>query len=747
MSATQDWSVFDRPELAPALGPRSGDQTEALIALDGMHCAACAARAERLLAERAAGVHVNLASRTLSFRWRQAQVPISAILRMLDEAGLEPRVLAHEDSAGRDRKEQRRAILRLGIATFCAMQVMMLAWPSYSGAAIDADIVPLLRWAQWLLATPGVLWAGWTFFANAARAIRARAPNMDVPVALALAVAYAASGIRVLTGSGDLYFDSATMFVWLLLIGRFLEARTRRIAGERLRLLAGRRALTARRRGETGIVTTVPITALAVGDEVIVAPGEALPADGTLLEAAAELDESLLTGESRPVPHQPGEALLAGSLAAGDSVIALRVTRTGADTTLAQITRLMNGAQQHKPVAQRIADRIAGHFVLAILLIAGATFAFTRHRGLDAALDVTLAVLVASCPCALSLALPIALAAASSRLASAGVLVADADALARLTRIDIVLFDKTGTLTRPELSLTRVVPLAEPSAERCLELAAALERDSRHPIATAFRAHPTALQAEQVRHIAAAGIEGVVAGTRYWLGAAERSPVPIAWPEAAAGSAAATWIVLANESRALAAFALEAVARPEAARTVRELSKLGLQVEVLSGDSAAATAKLAQSLGISRWAARQRPEEKLARLEALQRTGARVLAVGDGLNDAPLLAAAAVSAAMPQGAALTQAKADLVLVGDSLSGLPLVLRVARQAQRRVRENLAWALLYNAAVLPLAISGTLSPWMAAAGMSLSSLLVAGNALRLDPRDATGPTRWAKTAEVL
>lgn len=727
MTSARDWSVFDRPELAAALGPRSGTHAEALIALDGMHCAGCAARAERLLAGRAERVQINLAARTLSFRWQPARQPISGILRTLDEAGLGPRVLAQEDSAGRDKLEQRRSLLRLGIATICAMQVMMLAWPSYSNASIDPDIAQLLRWAQLLTATPGVLWAGGPFFAGAAHALRARVPNMDVPVALALAVAYAASTVRVFGGSGDLYFDTATMFVWLLLIGRFLEGRTRRIAGERLRLLAGRRALTARRRSAGG-VTSVPIATLQTGDELIVAPGEAVPADGTLLEAAAELDESLLTGESRPVAHRPGESLLAGSLNAGDTTLALMVTRTGADTTLAQITRLLDGAQQHKPALQRFADRIAGQFVLAIVLIAGAAFFWTLPHGLDHALNIALAVLVASCPCALSLALPIVLAAATSRLAGAGVLVSDADALSRLTRIDTVLFDKTGTLTRPQLSLARVLPLADRSAEQCLDLAAALERDSRHPIAAAFRARQTSLQARDVRHLPGAGIEGWIEGRRYWIGASEHAPVPVQLPQDPDG-AARTWIVLADTVQPLAAFALEAALRSEAPQTLEELRALGLQIEMLSGDSAPATEALAQKLGLQRYAARQRPADKLERLQALQAAGAHVLAVGDGLNDAPLLAAAEVSAAMPQGAALTQAKADLVLVGDSLASLPLALRLARQTQGRVRQNLLWALVYNAAVLPLAISGTLSPWMAAAGMSLSSLLVAANALRL------------------
>lgn len=730
MSTAQDWSAYDRPELRGALGIPAGDAFEVMIALDGMHCGGCAARAERLLAGTVERTQVNVPARTLRFRWHPERVPISKILRQLDEAGLDPRLLVQENGSACDSRQERRTLLRLGIATICAMQVMMLAWPSYSHAVIDPGVTQLLRWTQWIIATPGVFWAGWTFFSGASSALRARVANMDVTVALALAVAYAASAARVLEGHGDLYFDTATMFVWLLLIGRFLEGRTRHVAGQRLRLLAGRRALFARRRDADG-VETVPITSLRRDDEVIVAAGEALPADGRLLDVAAELDESLLTGESRPVAHRRGDSLMAGSLNIGNGAITARVTRTGSETTLAQITGLLDGAQQQKPAVQRLADRIAGHFVLAIIAFAMIGFAWMLPQGVDAALSAALAVLVASCPCALSLAVPIVLAAASSRLAEGGVLVANADALLRLTDIDTVLFDKTGTLTHARLSLRASRALADLPAARCLNLAAALERSSHHPIAEAFRDHATRLQAEDLHLLEGGGIEGRIDGRRYWLGAAERMPVPV--EPLPTQDEALTWIVLADATRALACFALEAQPRPEAATALAELAALGLEAEVLSGDSAEATAALARTLGLARHRARQSPQDKLARLGALRAAGARVLAVGDGFNDAPLLAAADVSVAMPEGSAMTQARADVLLVGDSLAGLPLAIRVAQSARRRMRENLLWALIYNAAVLPLAISGALVPWMAAAGMSLSSLLVALNALRLDRID--------------
>jgi Cu2+-exporting ATPase len=741
MSGDRDWTVFDRPELRAALGAQTRDGCEVLLALDGIQCANCVARAERVLAGKAADIRVSLASRTVGFRFRPQQARLSELLGALDDAGLQPRVLAHEEPSARAARERRLAFARIGVASICAMQVMMLAWPSYFGVRPDHVVEQLLRWAQLAVATPGVLWAGWPLFAAGWRGLRAGALDMNVPVALALAAAFGASALRTLGGSGDLYFDTATMFVWFLGVGRYLEGRTRARAGERLRLLAGSRALTAQRR-RGSLVESVPIGLLAIGDTVLVSPGDTLPADGELLEQAAELDESLLTGESHPVTRQPGQPVLAGSVNGGDAPLALRVTRNGADTTLAQITRLLDLAQARKPKVQQLADRAAGHFVAAILVFAAAGFglALLRGAGGDAALSIALAVLVASCPCALSLAVPAALAAATSRLARGGVLVTNAGALPALAATDTVLFDKTGTLTRPRLQVQRTLCLAELAAADCLHIAAALEHGSRHPVAAAF-ADSGGLRAQRIEHIPGAGVRGEVDGRAYWIGAAAAAPVPL--PDAAARLAAdgSTVVVLADSSRALAGFALQAEVRPEARQLIALLRQRGLRIEMNSGDAPQAVATLARQLGIEVYASRQSAQDKLRRLQELQQQGATVLAVGDGLNDAPLLAAAASSAAMPQGAALTQARADLLLLGDSLAALPLALDVAKAARRRIAENLVWAIGYNLLVLPLAMSGHLPPWLAAAGMSLSSLLVVANALRLGGQ---GRSRHAQSA---
>lgn len=729
----RDWTVYDRADLRRGFATVRGDACEVTVALDGLHCAACAARAEKAIAGGAREVHVDVAARSLRFRYEPAVTQLSSLLAALERSGLEPRLLAAPDDTDHGQRRQRLSLARIGVATICAMQVMMLAWPSYFGVDSGPDVEPLLRWAQLILSIPGVLWAGWPFLSAAATSLRERALDMNVPIALALLAAFAASALRTVTGDGELYFDTATMFVWFLLIGRHLEGRSRDKAHAHLRLLAARRALTAQRRVGRS-VETIAIDALAIGDVAIVAPGETLPADGRLIERAAELDEALLSGESRPVLHAVGDPVLAGSLNLGSTALALQVERLGRDTVLAQIAGLLDNASRDKPRVQRIADRLAGHFVAVVLLLAviGAGLALVEGADGERAFGIALAVLVASCPCALSLAVPAALAASTSRLARHGVLVANAGALTTLADIDTVLFDKTGTLTRNDMVLRRVFSLDGSELSRATEIAAALERGSRHPIATAFASVAAGLDAESVQQTPGAGIEGRIADERWWLGAPDSAPWPIIMPADAGQRPDDTLIVLCNPRAAVALFILNTRLRAEASAVVQALGERGMQVELLSGDGAEAVAAVAGRLGITRHAARQTPAGKLAHLQSLQQHGRRVLAVGDGLNDAPLLAAANVSAAMANGAALTQSRADLLLLGDSLRLLPLALDVAQTTRRRIRENLGWALGYNLLVLPLAMTGHLAPWLAAAGMSVSSLLVVSNALRTERR---------------
>ena len=724
------WSVYDREELRDAASAAAGAaRREALVSLDGVHCAACVARVERTLRGLASGVRVNLAARVVEFAWDPRRTSLSALLGALDQAGFQPQVLAQDADLRAQAAQRRAALARLGVSAILSMQVMMLAWPTYfADMPVEPALQNLFRWAQWLLATPVVIYGGWPFFRNAARALALRTLDMDVPVALALGIAYLASAWRTVSGEGEIWFDSATMFVLFLSAGRFLEGRTRGEAAQRLRLLAGRQRLTALRLVAAGLVEEVPVAALRPGDTVQVRAGEALPVDGQLVSGAAEVDESLLTGEALPVTREPGATVLAGSLNAGAQPLVVRALHVGSDTRLSHITRLLNQAQASRPRFQQLADRLAGHFILAVLALAGLGAALALGRGSDAALSVALAVLVASCPCALSLAVPAAAAAASSRLAAAGALLARPEALARLRTADTVVFDKTGTLTRAGLAVAETLPLAALDAGRCRALAAALERDSPHPIARAFTGAGAALHADALRAEGGRGVSGTIEGTRYWLGAPSLAPAPVTVPPPPADTAL-TWIALGDDRQALAWFGLAAPLRAEARATLETLRARGCALALLTGDAPEAAQALARPLGIAAVHARQSPEDKLARLRALQAAGHVVIAVGDGINDAPFLAGADVAVAMPRGAALAQARADVILLGDSLAPLPLLLDVARRAGAVMRQNLAWALGYNLSVLPLAMAGWLAPWMAALGMAASSLLVVANARRL------------------
>jgi Cu2+-exporting ATPase len=467
--------------------------------------------------------------------------------------------------------------------------------------------------------------------------------------------------------------------------------------------------------------STVRLDELAPGDRLRVMPGELVPADGTL-ETPAELDESLLTGESRPVIRSVGERVIAGSLNLAQEPLVMLAEAIGGQTRVAQMRRLLARAALRKPPVQVLTDRIAGHFTLAILALAAAGGIIAAPEGGDAVLRVVLSILVASCPCALSLAVPAVLASVTSRLAARGVLVARADRLLRLADADTLLLDKTGTLTQSTLAVQRCDTVAGYDRQRAMHVVAALESGLAHPVARAFAELGDGRVARNVRVQVGRGVSGDVDDHAYHVGPATA--------EIAARDPVLSWITLGDEQGlALAHFGLGVTLRSDARATVEALRAEGLRVELLTGDGPQAAERSARLAGISCVAARQSPKDKLARLRDLQLEGRVVLAVGDGLNDAAFLAAADVSVAMPAGSAATQARADLILVGERLSGLRLAREAGRQALRRMHQNLAWAVLYNLAVLPLAFAGELQPWIAAAGMSLSSLLVVANALRL------------------
>ena len=728
------WAAYDRPELVERLTrPEPNGARSITVLLEGLRCAACSWLADKALHLQSGvlDVSVNPATARARLVWDPAKVRLGDLLRVLEHVGLRPHPLAGEPSEQLALLERRAALKRLAVAGFGMMQVMMFAVPLYIGesSGMDADIREYLRLVSMLISIPVALYAGWPFYRGAWHALRARSISMDVPVSIGIVLAFVASVVNALRGHGDVYFDSVTMFVFFLSLGRYVEMIARHRAGSVADALARLAPVTARRRRD-GRTEDVQAVELAVGDELLVRTGEVFAADGTVIEGDGRVDESMLTGESVAVPKAPGARVHQGThnLAAP---LRVRVEAVAGDTVLSGIVALLERAQAERPRLARAADRAAAWFLGRILVGAALVFVVWWFVDPSRAFSATLAVLVVTCPCALSLATPAALAAATAALARRGVLVAHTDAIESLARATHVLWDKTGTLTKGLVRVEDVRPLSDLSPQRCLALAAGLERMSEHPIARAFLASGAdAGIASDVEVFAGEGLEGRVDGQRLRIGTLEFAGGIAAGGIGATGDVSGeSWVYLAGECGLIAAFRLTDPVRGEAGQCVADLSVLGLASEIVSGDEAAAVARIAARCGIERHQSRLGPESKLARLKALQADDAVVVAVGDGINDAPLLRGADVAIAMGRGSALAQTSADLILVRDSLIDLPATVQLARRTQLVVRQNLTWSIVYNVAALPLAALGFVPPWLAAIGMSLSSVAVVLNAMRL------------------
>src|SRR5690606_38377718 len=644
------------------------------------------------------------------------------------------------------RRESRTALKRLLVAGFGTMQAMMIVSGLYLGAfdGADTSMRDLLRWFGLLVATPVVFYAAQPFFVGAWRSLRAGALGMDVPVALAVALIYLSSVLETLQGGSEVYFDSVSMFVFILLVGRYLEMRARHRSGDLSEALARLSPPFADRIGEDGALERIGAIELRVGDRVHVAEGSGVPADGTLLSARCRVDESLLSGESRALPRQRGEALIAGSLLV-EGPAELRVERVGSDTVLAGISSLVTRAATQRPRLAQAGERAAAGFVARVLALATLTAIGWTLFDPARAFGATLAVLVVSCPCAFALAVPAALTRALAVLARAGVLVVKPDAIEQLAGATHVVFDKTGTLTEPRLDLERVDAMAGLERDEALALAASLARGSRHPAARAIAAQADCVPlhaVESLRAEAGGGLEGIIDGRRLRLGspgfAAAGAQVPPGFDDA---------VVLAGDEGVLAGFHLTERVRPGARAAVDALAAEGLQLEIASGDAATKVAAVAARLGVTRWHARLRPADKLARLAVLRAGGARVIAVGDGINDAPVLAGADVAVALASGAELAQAASDIVLAGERLDALADARAVARRTMAILRQNQRWALGYNLVAVPFAALGFVPPWLAAIGMSLSSLVVVLNALRIGRGEEAASTIVAARPEVV
>jgi len=748
--ALQDVGLFDHPEVQKSFVSAGceGDEhrREASLILEGITCAACVWLNEEHLARQpgVTFVAINYATRRVRVRWDERRIRLSQIIAAIAAIGYRAHPYAPARAEQLAARERRAALWRLFVAGFGMMQVMMYAVPAYLAdpGSMSADIEQLLRWASLILTLPVMLYSAAPFFASAWRDLKLARVGMDLPVALGVGVAFAASAWATLTASGAVYFDSLTMFVFLLLGGRYLEMMGRQAAARGIETLA--RALPAvalRLPGYPDLAEErVAVADLALGDAVRVPPGAAIPADGTVIAGASEVDEALLTGESLPVAKRDGDPVIAGSVNIGSPLV-LRVDKLGAATRLATIQRLVERAATERPPLANMADRIAARFVLALIVLALAAAGFWTLVDPARALWIFVSVLVVSCPCALSLATPAALTVATGALSRLGLLVTRAHAIEALARADHFVFDKTGTLTEGRPSLAAILPLADLPEAQLLALAATLESGSEHPLARALRAAAAAVvstpatrvELQAQRATTGQGMEATVdgqvlrLGSPNYAGALHRKPLPEEaqrWCDAG-GSV----VALASSAGWLALFRLRDALRPAAAALVEELRQAGASVSLLSGDSPTAVAAIAAALRIVDAQGGLSPEAKHAYIKKLQESGALVAVLGDGVNDAPILAQAQLSIAMGGGTDLARSQADIVLMGEDLAQLGRGLRLARKTLRVVRQNLAWAVAYNLLAIPLAMAGMVTPWQAGVGMSASSLLVVLNALRL------------------
>ncbi|QQZ30427.1 cadmium-translocating P-type ATPase [Thiothrix subterranea] len=733
--ALRQLQVYDSADLQKSFVRETGANVrEASLILEGIVCAACVWLNEHHV-KQLDGVldfRINYSTHRATLKWDNARLHLSQVLQAISEIGYHAHPFDPRRLESLQKKEKSAALRRIAIAGLGMMQVMMIAIAMYIGAVSDMDtgMRDFLRWISLVMTTPVVFYSAKVFFSSAWRDVRRGRFGMDVPVSLAIAIAFTASVWATFTGGGEVYFDSVTMFTFFLLTGRYLEMAARHKSGQVAEELVRLMPATATRLRD-GAQEVIPVSQLELGDYVLIKPGEVVPADGVVTTGTSSTNESLLTGESLPCHKQCGDALVGGTVNM-ESPLTMRVDKVGDSTVLAAIIRLLERAQAEKPELARLAEKVASRFVPLILVTALAVFAWWYQHQPTEAFWIALSVLVITCPCAFSLATPAALTAATGLLTSKGVLTTRGHALETLARINHIIFDKTGTLTHGHLEVVDVQTLGADSIAVCQQLAAGLEMASEHPVAHAIvRLSDSPASVVDLTAESGRGVKGVCAGKHYRIGTRafveELTGCPLPANVSAAGER--SQIFLGSDAGWLAVFSLADQLRAEAAQMVAELQAMGVTVTLLSGDSPNVVAVVAQQLGIAHAHGGQLPDAKLAYLRDLQAQGATVAMVGDGVNDAPVLAGAPVSIAMGSGSQLAQASADMVLLSENLRQLPFAVRTSRRMQTIIKQNFLWTIAYNLVAIPLAATGMIAPWMAAIGMSASSLVVVLNSLRL------------------
>lgn len=739
--------LYDLPEVqADFVESGEGSEREAVLMLSGITCAACVWLIEQQLL-RLNGVKrvdLNYSTHRARVMWNAELVSLSDILLRVQSTGYTASPYDAQKVEAQAQKERKQFIVRLAVAGLGMMQTMMFALPTYFyGRDIEPLFLKILHWGGFLMVLPVMFYSAVPFYKGAQRDFKNRRAGMDTPIALAIVLTFCAGIYSLLTNAEQgMYFESIAMLVFFLLGGRFMEQIARRKAGdaaERLVKLVPAFCHQLKNYPQSEEAEEGVAAQLKSGDVILVKPGEVIPIDGTVLSGSSEVNEAMLTGESLPVSKTEGAKVTAGTLNTASPLI-VRADQTGSSTRLSHIVRLLDRALAQKPRAAELAEKYASAFVAGELLLAIPVFiGWTLYADAHTALWITVALLVITCPCALSLATPTALAASTGRLAGEGVLIGGKHSLETLAQITDVVFDKTGTLTQGKLSVEKIQALGRLKNGDALALAKALEQQSEHPIAQAILNHQTGeampeIQIQQRVNRIGHGVQAQIqfnGETQIWaLGRAEFvAEIAGNLPSETLIEHNGSLIFLGNQHGFQTAFLLQDEIKNGAAEMLHKLKTRGMTLHLLSGDREAAVKSVAQTLQLDAYRAQAMPEDKLAYVAALQKQGRKVLMVGDGINDAPVLAQADVSAAVVGGADVARDGADIVLLNDDLCVFPLMTEQAERTRKVIQQNLSWASAYNLIAVPLAVLGYVKPWIAALGMSISSLLVLGNALRL------------------
>lgn len=729
--------LYDKPQLQKSfVREDAGDVKEASLMLEGIVCAACVWLNENYVSSLPGVIEfrVNYSTHRAQLKWHSEQIKLSEILKSIESIGYHAHPFDPSRQESIHKKEKQKAVRRLLVAGLGMMQVMMVAIALYAGeySVMDADIREFLRWVSLGFAIPVVFYSAQPFFKSAVRDLKRKQLGMDVPVSLAMALAFTASLWSTITGVGEVYYDSVTMFVFFLLAGRYLELIARHKAGRAAEELVKLVPATATRIKADGSHEVVTTSELEKTDRVLVKPGEVVPADGKVIEGVSSVDESLLTGESLPRSRKTSDEVVGGTVNI-ESPLTIEVTHIGEDSFLSSVLRLLDRATSEKPTLTRAVDRIAGWFIAALLVIAIGVAVYWGIQDPAHAFQITLSVLVVTCPCALSLATPAAITAATGRLTEAGLLTTRGHALETLAATTHIIFDKTGTLTYGKLEADNITLYRDTlSEDEVRALVATIERGSEHPIARALaNLSNDQLIVSQVQAEPGKGIEASYRDSKVRIGSVDyvNEISDKIFNEQSARQDVKSLVFVADQQGLIATIAIADQVRDEAAATISELKQLGLKVILLSGDQRSVVDHVAQILGVDKALGECLPEDKLRFMQQLQQEGGVVAMVGDGVNDAPVLAASQVSLAMGSGTQLAHASADMVLLSENLSQLVLGVKMSRRTLQIIRQNFSWAIGYNLLAVPLAASGWVAPWMAAIGMSMSSLVVVINALRL------------------